>query len=230
MTDVTEDADLDETGKRLASMIDQTLLRPDATSAMIARLCQEALAYGFYSVCIQPFWLPEARRRLEGSEVRLCTVIDFPHGASGLRLKARAAEIAVEEGAEELDMVIPLGAAKEGDWNCVEAHVAAVVQAAAPHPVKAILEVGALTEAEIRSACVHAARAGAAFLKTSTGFGFGGATPELVSLMRRTVGPDVQIKASGGIRDRAAAERLIAAGATRLGTSSGVAIVQPDRR
>ncbi len=225
-----EDPILDETGRKLASMIDHTLLRPEATSAMIARLCQEALAYGFYSVCIQPIWLAEASHWLEDSGVRLCTVIDFPHGASSLRLKALAAEIAVEERAQELDMVIPLGPAKEGDWNRVEAHVAAVVRAAAPHPVKAILEVGALTEAEIRSACLHAARAGATFLKTSTGFGFGGATPEVVSLMRSAVGPDLPIKASGGIRDRAAAERLVAAGATRLGTSSSVAIVQPGHR
>ncbi|MDD4932972.1 MAG: deoxyribose-phosphate aldolase [Methylacidiphilaceae bacterium] len=230
MTEATGEPVLDETGRKLASMIDHTLLRPEATSAMIARLCQEALAYGFYSVCIQPLWLAEAGRRLGDSGIRLCTVIDFPHGASSLRLKARAAEIAVEEGVQELDMVIPLGSAKEGDWNRVEAHVGAVVRAAAPRPVKAILEVGALTEAEIRSACLHAAGAGAAFLKTSTGFGFGGATPEVVSLMRSTVGPEVQIKASGGIRDRAAAERLVAAGATRLGTSASVAIVQPGRR
>ncbi|MGD9896757.1 MAG: deoxyribose-phosphate aldolase [Candidatus Methylacidiphilaceae bacterium] len=230
MLEVTGDPILDESGRRLASLIDHTLLRPDATSPMIAQLCQEAVVYGFYAVCLHPFWLGEARRRLEGSRVNLCTVIDFPHGASSLRLKACAAQIAVEEGADELDMVIPLGAAKDGDWDLVEAHVASVVHAAAPRPVKAILEVGALTEAEVRSACQHAAQAGAAFLKTSTGFGFGGATPEVVSLMRSVVGPEVQIKASGGIRDRSAAERLLAAGATRLGTSSSVAIVQPGRR
>lgn len=230
MTALTGAPSLDETGRSLASLIDHTLLRPEATSAMIARLCQEASAFGFYAVCLHSLWLGEARRRLEGSGVRLCTVIDFPHGASSQRLKECAARIAVDEGADELDMVIPLGAAKGGDWDSVEAHVAAVVEAAAPRPVKAILEVGALTEAEIRAACLRSARAGAAFLKTSTGFGFGGATPETILLMRSTVGPEVQIKASGGIRDRATAERLVAAGARRLGTSSSVAIVQPDRQ
>ncbi len=230
MTDSTAAPSLDETGKRLASRIDHTLLRPDATSAMIARLCREASTHGFYAVCLHSLWLEEARRLLVGSGVRLCTVIDFPHGASSLRMKAHAAEIAVQEGADELDMVIPLGPAKDGDWDCVEAHVAAVVDAAASRPVKAILEVGALTEAELRTACLRAAQGGAAFLKTSTGFGFGGATPESVALMRSMVGPEVQIKASGGIRDRAAALRLLAAGATRLGTSSSVAIVEPECR
>ncbi|QSR84327.1 deoxyribose-phosphate aldolase [Methylacidimicrobium sp. B4] len=220
---------LDETGRKLASRIDHTLLRPDATSAMIAQLCREAATYGFYAVCLHPLWLGEARRLLCGSGARLCTVIDFPHGASSLRMKASAAEIAVQEGADELDMVIPLGAAKSGDWDCVEAHVAAVVEAAAARPVKAILEVGALSETEIRSACLCAAQGGAAFLKTSTGFGFGGATPEVVARMRSLVGPEVQIKASGGIRDRTTALALLAAGATRLGTSSSVAIVHPDR-
>lgn len=229
MKERTEAPSLDDAGRRLASLIDHTLLRPEATSAEIVRLCREASAYGFYAICLHSIWLGEARRRLEGSGVRLCTVIDFPHGASSLRMKARAAEIASQEGADELDMVIPLGAAKEGDWDRVEAHVAAVVEAAAPRPVKAILEVGALTEAEIRSASLRAAKGGAAFLKTSTGFGFGGATPETVALMRSTVGPEVRIKASGGIRDRAAALRLVAAGAARLGTSSSVSIVEPDR-
>ncbi len=229
MTDSTVAPFLDETGRKLAPLIDHTLLRPDATSAMIAQLCREASTHGFYAVCLHSLWLGEARRLLCGSGVRLCTVIDFPHGASSLRMKASAAEIAVQEGADELDMVIPLGAAKSGDWDCVEAHVAAVVKAAASRPVKAILEVGALSEAEIRCACLRAAHGGATFLKTSTGFGFGGATPEAVALMRSLMGPEVQIKASGGIRDRAAALRLVAAGATRLGTSSSVAIVQADR-
>ncbi|VVM06789.1 deoxyribose-phosphate aldolase [Methylacidimicrobium cyclopophantes] len=230
MANVGEAPILDETGRRLASCIDHTLLRPEATSEKIARLCREALTYGFYAVCLHSVWLPLARRLLEGSGVRLCTVIDFPHGASSLRVKERAASIAVEEGADELDMVIPLGAAKEGDWECVEDHVAAVVGAAPSRPVKAILEIGALTEEEIRFACLRAAKAGAAFLKTSTGFGFGGATPEAVSLMRSTVGLEVKIKASGGIRDRESALRLIAAGAARLGTSSSIEIVQPTHR
>lgn len=228
MKEPTEAPQLDETGKRLASLIDHTLLRPEARAEDIVRLCREASLYGFHAVCVHSMWLAEARRRLERTRVRLCTVIDFPHGASCLRLKARAAEIAVQEGADELDMVIPLGAVKGGHWDVVEAHVAAVVEAAAPHPVKAILEVGALTETEIRSACLRAARGGAAFLKTSTGFGFGGATPEAVALIRSTVGPEIPIKASGGIRDRAAALRLVAAGATRLGTSASIAIVRPE--
>ncbi len=208
----------------IARLIDHTLLKPEATRPQIEKLCAEAVQHGFYSVCINPYWIADAKLLLNGSEVKICTVVGFPLGATLPQSKAHATADALKTGADEIDMVMNIGAAKEGHWNFIEHEIHEVVSTAKGRVVKVILETCLLTEEEIRQACLAAKRAGAAFVKTSTGFSSGGATVEAVRLMRATVGPDMGVKASGGIRDRAAAESMIAAGATRLGTSNGVAI------
>lgn len=209
----------------LAKLIDHTLLKPEATRPAIEKLCAEARDHGFFSVCINPYWIADAKKCLAGSEVKVCTVIGFPLGASLPQSKMHAAQDALRTGADELDMVLNLGAAKEGHWHFIEHEIHEVVSVARGHLVKVILETCLLTEAEIVEACRAAQRAGAAFVKTSTGFSTGGATVEAVRLMRRTVGPEMGVKASGGIRDRASALAMVEAGANRLGTSNGVAIV-----
>jgi deoxyribose-phosphate aldolase len=210
----------------IAKMIDHTVLKPEATSEMVEKVCTEAKAFGFASVCINPVYVGLAANLLLGSNVKVCTVIGFPLGANSSIVKALEARDAVACGAQELDMVINIGALKNGNDSLVERDIAAVVEAAGGRVVKVILETCLLTNEEKIRACKIAQKAGASFVKTSTGFNSGGATVDDISLMRRAVGPQMGVKASGGIRDLATAKAMIQAGANRLGTSSGVAIVQ----
>ncbi|MCE5196558.1 MAG: deoxyribose-phosphate aldolase [Negativicutes bacterium] len=210
----------------LAAMIDHTLLKADATAAQIEKLCREARQYSLASVCINPVYVSFAAGLLTGSPVKVCTVIGFPLGAVCSEDKAEEAHRAIANGAAELDMVLAIGAAKSGDWQSVESDLRAVCRAAGKEAlVKVILETCLLTDEEIVTACLSAQRAGAAFVKTSTGFSSGGATEYHVELMRKTVGRTMGVKASGGIRSAAAALAMIKAGANRIGTSSGPAII-----
>ena len=215
----------------LAKTIDHTLLKAIATAEQVRELCAEAKKYGFASVCVNPYWVPVCARELQGSGVVVCTVVGFPLGASAPAIKAAEAKLAVAQGAREIDMVINLGAAKSGDWRAVEEDIAGVVQAcveAAPKGeaiVKTIIETCYLSDAEKARACEVATKAGAAFVKTSTGFGTGGATAEDVRLMRKAVGDKLRVKASGGIRSYHDAILMLDAGADRIGASSSVAIV-----
>lgn len=211
----------------LAALVDHTLLRAEANAVEIEKLCEEALTFGFASVCVNPCWVPLAARVLDGSGVRVCTVVGFPLGANTSAVKAFEAQAALNAGASELDMVLALGAVKSGDWSAVAADLLEV-RKAVPHPavLKVILETCLLTEAEIRQACLCAVEAGLDFVKTSTGFSTGGATETAVALMRNTVGESVGVKASGGIRTRSQALVMIKAGATRLGLSASVAVAQ----
>lgn len=213
------------TGAEIARRIDHTLLKAEASEAQIRKLCEEARAHSFYSVCLNARWIPLAATCLKGSSTVPITVVGFPLGANGSAAKAFEAEHAIRLGAKEIDMVIDVGALKSGAWKEVEEDIRAVAKACGTTPLKVILETGFLSVDEIRSACQAAVRAGASFVKTSTGFGPGGATVEHIRLMRETVGPQVGVKASGGIRDRATAEALLQAGADRLGCSASVAIV-----
>jgi deoxyribose-phosphate aldolase len=216
--------------KNIAKMIDHTALKPDTTKEQIIKLCKEAKEYGFYSVCINPAWVEEASRKLEGSDVDVCTVIGFPLGASTSNVKALETEDAIRNGATEVDMVINISKLKDGDLNYVENDIKAVVEAAKGKAlVKVIIETCLLTDTEKETACQLAVKAGADYVKTSTGFSTGGATVEDIQLMRKTVGPNVGVKASGGVRSRESALALIEAGATRLGASSGVAIVSGEK-
>lgn len=209
----------------LARHIDHTLLKADARVAAIARLCAEARDREIGSVCINPMWIPVARRALAGSEVRICTVIGFPLGASDPKVKALEAKAAVASGADELDMVLAIGHLLDGQLQLVGDDIAGVVEAAKGRVVKVILETALLDRGTIECACERAVAAGAAFVKTSTGFGPGGATLEAVRWMREALGPTFGVKASGGIRDSATARAMIEAGATRLGTSASLAIL-----
>jgi deoxyribose-phosphate aldolase len=209
----------------IARTIDHTLLKAIATERQVHELCVEAKANGFASVCINPAWVPLCAHELASSRVLVCTVIGFPLGANTTETKAFEAALAVKQGADEVDMVINLGAAKAGDWKAVEEDIRAVVKAAGKATVKVIIETCYLTDPEKVKACEAAARAGAHFVKTSTGFGTGGATPEDVKLMKKTVGDKLRVKASGGIRSYHDAIKMLEAGADRLGASSGVAIV-----
>ncbi len=209
-----------------ARYVDHTVLKADTVRATVARFCDEARRYRFAAVCVNPCWVAFARERLTGAGVKVATVIGFPLGASTPATKAFEAKDARAAGADELDMVINIGALKDRDDDLVVRDIRGVVLAAEGAPVKVIIETSALTEEEKERACRIAAQAGAAFVKTSTGFGAGGATPQDVALMKRVVGPSVQVKASTGVKTREDADRLIAAGATRLGTSSGPAIVE----
>lgn len=214
----------------LAALIDHTILKPDATEAEIRTLCAEALLYRFASVCIQPMWIPVAGRLLEGSPVKVCTVVGFPLGAADPGVKAHETLVAIAQGAREIDMVLPVGAMKAGRLDMVRAHVAAVVGACRPGIVtKVILETAFLDDGEKRAACRIAREEGASFVKTSTGFGPAGARVEDIRLMRAEVGPAIGVKAAGGIRDRRTALAMIEAGANRIGASASVAIVtEPD--
>jgi deoxyribose-phosphate aldolase len=215
----------------LARFIDHTLLKPGAKGAQIDSLCREALEHAFYSVCVHPIWLPRARQALRGSEVELCTVVAFPHGELGAKAKGLEASCAVEAGATEVDMVAARSLIHASRWSELRREVQAVVDAsnAALPRVKVILETASLSPDEIRAACESVVEAGAHFVKTSTGFGEGGASVEAVQLMRECVGPDFGVKASGGIRDLQAARAMLDAGANRLGCSAGVAIVRGER-
>ncbi|MEK4365617.1 deoxyribose-phosphate aldolase [Paenibacillus sp. FSL M8-0212] len=208
-------------------MIDHTLLRADATQSEMAKLTEEAKQYQFASVCVNPDWVAYAAEQLQGSGVDICTVIGFPLGASTSETKAFETKDAIAKGATEVDMVINISALKDGKDDFVEQDIRAVVEAAAGKAlVKVIIETCLLTDEEKVRACQAAVRAGADFVKTSTGFSTGGATPEDIALMRRTVGPDVGVKASGGVRSLEDMQKMIEAGATRIGASSGVKIMQ----
>lgn len=212
--------------EKLAKMIDYTILKPEATDEDVRKVCREAREYGFASVCIYPKFLHIAVKELDGSAVKPIAVIDFPDGSGSPREKAKEAKETIALGAKELDMVIDKIALKKRNYIKVLKGIRGVVKAAMPHPVKVIIEAGELDEIEKVAACVLAKVAGAAFVKTSTGFGKGGgATVEDVALMKKVVGDGMEVKASGGIKTRKDAEAMIAAGATRIGTSSGVTII-----
>ena len=211
----------------LKKYIDHTLLKPEATQAQIDTLLGEALEYDFMSVCINPYWVSYAADRLKESDVKVCTVIGFPLGANTSAVKAFEASTAIDDGATEIDMVINIGAAKSGDWDQVEADIKAVVDVADQSVlVKVIIETCLLTDEEKVKACQAAQAAGADFVKTSTGFSTGGATLEDVRLMRETVGPDMGVKASGGVSNLEEAQAMIEAGASRIGASKGIQIIQ----
>jgi len=215
----------------IARYIDHTLLKPEATSHDIARLCATAREFGFASVCVNPRFVPQAVAALRTTDIAVCTVIGFPLGATSTATKVHEAQEALDAGATELDMVLAIGALKEGDYRAVAEDIAAVVGVAHPRGarVKVILETALLTPEEIASACFAAQAAGADFVKTSTGFGPGGARVEDVALMRAAVGDALGVKASGGVRTYAQALAMIAAGATRIGASAGDRIVRQAR-
>jgi deoxyribose-phosphate aldolase len=213
----------------LAPTIDHTLLKPTATGADIKKLCQEAKDYGFGAVCVQPCYVKLACSELQGTPVKVATVIGFPLGANTSETKAAEAQEAVRNGAEELDMVLNIGALKEGRFDDVSRDIEAVVKAAAGALVKVILETCYLTAEEIVRACQLAVAAGADFVKTSTGFGTAGAKADQVRLMRETVGPKIGVKASGEIRTYADAIAMIEAGASRIGASASIQIVSGGR-
>jgi deoxyribose-phosphate aldolase len=209
----------------LASMIDHTLLKPDATREDLIRICDEARRYGFATVCVSSTNVGFCARLLEGCNTKPIAVVGFPSGSATTAAKVAETREAISAGAAEIDMVLHIGQLKAKNYAYVESDIREVVQAARPRPVKVILETGALTRDEKVIACALAKAGGAAFVKTSTGFGPGGATVEDVALMRQIVGDDVGVKASGGVRTAADALRMVAAGANRLGASASVAIV-----
>lgn len=212
----------------IASYIDHTLLKPEATRAQIQKLCEEALTYRFYAVCVNSSMISVCKEILKNSSVKIASVIGFPLGACDTSTKVFETTRALNLGAQEIDMVLHIGAVKSQDWSYVEKDIKEVVLAAKGQPVKVILETHLLTEEEKKKACEVSLLAGAQFVKTSTGFSGGGATVDDVTLMKTIVQNKAQVKASGGIRDYATAVKMIQAGATRLGTSSGVAIVKNE--
>jgi deoxyribose-phosphate aldolase len=209
-------------------LIDHTLLKPQATAADIRRLCQEARDHGFATVCVNPYWVPLAASELAGSSVLVAAVAGFPLGASTTAIKAAETEAAIAAGAREIDMVLNIGELCAGNLQAVGGDIAAVIAAAHAHSarVKVILETALLNDDQKTAACTLSKQAGADFVKTSTGFSTHGATVHDVALMRRVVGPDIGVKASGGIRTLEDLEAMRAAGANRIGTSSGVQIVE----
>jgi deoxyribose-phosphate aldolase len=209
----------------LGRIIDHTLLKPDATRDDLRKLCSEAMSWRFFSVCVNSVNVPFCRQQLTGSTVCVCAVVGFPLGAMTPNAKAFETSEAIRAGADEIDMVINVGALKSGDYALVLDDIARVVGAASGHVVKVILETSMLSRDEKVIACALSKAAGASYVKTSTGFGGGGATAEDIALMRGVVGPELGVKASGGMRTAADADRMIAVGATRVGASSSVAIV-----
>ncbi|MEJ9229045.1 deoxyribose-phosphate aldolase [Peribacillus butanolivorans] len=213
--------------QNVAGLIDHTLLKADATKEQIKVLCEEAREYNFASVCVNPTWVKYASELLEGSEVKVCTVIGFPLGATTPETKAFETKDAISNGAHEVDMVINIGALKDKDNELVERDIRAVIAASTGKALsKVIIETSLLTEEEKVRACELAVKAGTDFVKTSTGFSTGGATVEDVALMRKTVGPNIGVKASGGVRNTSDAQKVIEAGATRIGASAGVSILK----
>jgi len=209
----------------IARFIDHTLLKPDATKSMIEKLCEEAIQYGFFAVCVNPYWVSFCARKLANTKVKVCTVVGFPLGANESRTKAFETRCAIENGAQEIDMVVNIGALKSGDWEAVEEDLRAVKEVCGEEIVtKAIIETFLLTDEEKVIVSRLIKKTGFDFVKTSTGFAGGGATVHDVALIRGAV-PDIGIKASGGIRTFEDAKNLILAGATRLGTSASVRIV-----
>ena len=212
---------------RIADFIDHTLLKAEATAREVEQLCAEAAEHRFAAVCVNPVWVKLCAQRLKGTEIAVCTVIGFPLGASRSDVKAFEAQRAVDDGAEELDMVAAIGQIRSGDWHYVADDIAAVVRASPGRLVKVIIESSVLTPVEIIKVSALAREAGAHYVKTSTGFhSTGGASAEAVALMRLIVGDAMGVKASGGVRDCTAALKMIAAGATRIGTSGGVAMAK----
>ncbi|HSC26637.1 MAG TPA: deoxyribose-phosphate aldolase [Vicinamibacterales bacterium] len=215
----------------IAAMIDHTLLKPDATREDIERLCREAAEFRFATVCVNPVWVALAAARLRGAGVGVCSVVGFPLGATTPDVKHYECRRAIYDGATEIDMVINVGALKSGDLRTVERDIEAVVDPCRQCGIvsKVIIEASLLSDEEKVAACTISKAAGADFVKTSTGFGPGGATAADVALMRRVVGADMGVKAAGGVRDLESARAMIAAGATRVGASAGVRIVQESR-
>ena len=209
----------------IANKIDHTMLKPEATTETIRRYCKEAKEYGFASVCVNTYHVTLVAEELKGTDVKTCCVVGFPLGAMSTAAKAFEAKHAVEEGAEEVDMVLNIGAVKDGNYDFVKEDIAAVVEASKPAIVKVIIETCLLTDEEKRKVCLLSVEAGAAFVKTSTGFSTGGATPEDVRLMRETVGERAQVKASGGIRTPEDAKKMLEAGADRIGAGNGVVLL-----
>ncbi len=217
---------LGDAGERMASMIDHTVLKPSASREEIEKLCEEALRFRFASVCVNPCYVPLCAQMLRMTNVKVCTVVGFPLGANRSEVKAFETERAISDGAQEVDMVINVGALKSKDHELVERDIRAVVDACRSIVVsKVIIEAALLTDEEKVTACALAKAAGADFVKTSTGFGPGGATAHDVALMRGVVGEEMGVKAAGGIRDVETAEEMIAAGASRIGASASVKIV-----
>lgn len=212
-----------------AKLIDHTLLKADATKEQIVKLCKEAREYGFASVCVNPVWVETAAAELKGSDVKVCTVIGFPLGASTTAVKAAETKDAIHNGAEEVDMVLAIGLLKSGAYEKVESDIRAVTEIASNKAiVKVIIETSLLSEEEKKRACELSLSAGADFVKTSTGFSTGGATAQDVALMRKIVGNRAGVKASGGIRGLKDLQDMVEAGANRIGASSGVSIMNGE--
>ncbi|WP_377888431.1 deoxyribose-phosphate aldolase [Alkalihalobacillus sp. R86527] len=215
--------------QKLANMIDHTALKPDTTRAQVEKLCEEAREFNFASVCVNPTWITLAADMLKGAEAKVCTVIGFPLGATTTETKSFETKDAIEKGATEVDMVINIAELKAGNDDYIVEDIKAVVEAAKGKAlVKVIIETCLLTDEEKKRACELAVKAGTDYVKTSTGFSTGGATAEDIKLMRETVGPEIGVKASGGVRDLEGAQAMIDAGATRIGASAGVKIVQGE--
>ncbi len=230
-TRISSQLGITEIDRDLAGFIDHTLLKPEASATQITQLCQEAIHFNFASVCINPSYVRLCSQLLYGTEVTTCTVIGFPLGATTPEAKNFEAKQAINDGATEVDMVINIGALKSGDYGLAERDITMVTRTAHQHDAlcKVIIETSKLTNEEKIVACELAKAAGADYVKTSTGFGGGGATVEDVALMRQVVGPDMGVKASGGVHNASEAKNMIAAGATRLGASAGVKIIREIR-
>lgn len=214
---------------KLNKFIDHTLLKANATIDDIKRLCQEAIEYDFKSVCVNPYFVKPVKEFLQGSDVLVCTVVGFPLGANTIKTKVFETLDAVANGVDEVDMVINISKVKEGDFEYIKQEISEVVEAAKGKTVKVIIETCYLTDEEKRLACEAAKQAKAHFVKTSTGFGTGGATVEDVKLMYDVVAPELEVKASGGVRTKEDLDQMVAAGATRIGTSSGVALMNNQK-
>lgn len=214
------------TSSDLAKYFDHTILKPAATEAEVDKVCKEAVSFGFFSVCVNPVQVKRVSQLLAGTGVKICSVIGFPLGANTTYIKALETEQAVLDGADEIDMVINVGALKDADYATVQKDIHTVVRAAGGKMVKVIIETCLLEQEEIVDACQISRKAGAHFVKTSTGFAGGGATVEDVALMKETVGSDLQVKASGGIKTLDDVNKMITAGADRIGASAGVVIME----
>jgi deoxyribose-phosphate aldolase len=213
------------TKENINRFIDHTNVKPEATEKDIIKLCQEAKEHGFHSVCISPFRTSLAKKELENLKVEIITVVGFPYGFVKTAEKISEAKQAITDGATEIDMVINIGAVKDANWEYVEGEIREIAQSISPIGLKVIMEIGFLTSEELSLACKVAKKAGAAFVKTSTGFGPRTPTPDDIKIMRDAVGPEMGIKASGGIHDFEMAKKMIEAGATRIGTSSALQII-----
>lgn len=214
----------------LAKYIDHTVLKADTPRDAVLKVCKEARDNGFFSVCINPYYVSLVKTELNGTDVKVCSVIGFPLGANTSVIKAMEAKQAIADGADEIDMVINLAALKNGDLDIVESDIRAVAEVCSGKALlKVIIESCLLTDSEKVTACELSVKAGADFVKTSTGFSTGGATVEDIRLMRKTVGPDIGVKASGGVRDRETALALVEAGASRIGASASVSIVKGEQ-